>query len=96
VLLVSTVLQTNGNDFSHEYITIDDYGYALIALTLIVIPIAIYFLIDNARTLRQLKNQLMHEDAEKDVAMRSEDVEFDNPLIDEEEPRGESFEKDGR
>ena len=100
VLLVSTVLQTNGNDFSHEAISIHDYGTVLMLLTLIIIPITVFFVLDNIKSMQDLNREFMHGEN----SLRADDnLVFNNPMTessrggvdpeDEQDARAELAEK---
>ena len=82
VLLICCVLQTYGNDFSREYVTIDDWGFILTAVTLAVIPVAITMVYINGRnTLEQVRDK-----NEDETQARSNDsVAMMNPLDDDED-----------
>ena len=55
ILLVCVVLQTNEVGFEAEAITIDGYGAAQIALSVIILPVALYFLAIAVCDLRELR-----------------------------------------
>jgi hypothetical protein len=78
VLLVSTVLQTNGNDFSHEAISIHDYGTVLMLLTLIIIPITVFFVIDNIKSMQDLNREFTH--GENSLRADDDNLVFNNPM----------------
>lgn len=52
IFLVCVVIQTVDSDFSTEVITIDGYGAAQVGLTLMIVPITIYFVVINFRDLK--------------------------------------------
>jgi hypothetical protein len=72
ILLICCVLQTYGNDFGTEAITIDDYGAVLVFLTILTIPVAVIIAIREARNLDQ-EASIERADREYDV------TEFNNP-----------------
>jgi hypothetical protein len=86
ILLVCTVLQTFHGDFGTEYISINNYGVLLTALTVAILPISLWFMWMTAQELKEKVSEDLMEDI-KDLAGLSDDedepdkgFQFDNPV----------------
>ena len=82
VLLVCVVLQVEASGFATEVVTIEMYGIVQTALTLSIVPIVVYLLLTNIKSLEQEVEHEVHElvdDAKAEVFVEDEAV-FENPV----------------